>query len=131
MTTTKLNFSVGKLGGSDSRSIRPNEEQGSVEQYCGFESYSLRHLVWWGQRLRAGARARLEKTPRFRGVLGVALLRTRTGDQEFRSQPSAFASLFSAGEFGGSDSLFVRAKARVWVETNDAASDLRPTRRCR
>ena len=33
------------MGGSDSLSIRPSEEQSSVEQYCKFESYLLRHSV--------------------------------------------------------------------------------------
>ena len=35
-----------QVGGLDSLSIRPSEEQGSVEQYCKFESYSLRHPVF-------------------------------------------------------------------------------------
>ncbi len=30
------------MGGSDSLSIRPTESQGSVEQYCEFESHWLR-----------------------------------------------------------------------------------------
>ena len=41
----KFEFLCCQVGGLDSLSIRPSEEQGSVEQYCKFESYTLRHLV--------------------------------------------------------------------------------------
>ncbi len=40
-----MTLSQEKVGGLDSLSIRRSEEQGSVEQYCEFESYLLRQLV--------------------------------------------------------------------------------------
>ena len=65
-------FSVAKLGGSVSLSIRhPSEEQGSVEQYSKFEFYSLRLFSLRLQRLRARIHGQPEKFPRFRGVLAV------------------------------------------------------------
>ncbi len=41
----KFEFLCCQVGGLDSLSIRPSEEQGSEEQYCKFESYSLRQVV--------------------------------------------------------------------------------------
>ncbi len=41
----KFEFLCCQVGGLDSLSIRPSGEQGSVEQYCEFESYSLRQVV--------------------------------------------------------------------------------------
>ena len=58
-----------RLGGSDSLSIRPTEGQGSVEQYCEFESYSLRQLVRVIGDDDAGTRV-APQTPCLRGVLG-------------------------------------------------------------
>ncbi len=78
--------------------------------YRGFESHSLRHLVFYIQRLRVRTRARPEKTPRFRGVLAKVAPRKRTGDAGFVTSIAKRQAFISVGKFGGSDSLLIRAK---------------------
>jgi hypothetical protein len=45
-------------------------------------------------------------------VLAVVRLRPRTGDRDFGPQVIVLLALFSVGEFGGPDSLFIRAKVK-------------------
>jgi len=93
-------FSVGKLGGSDSLQIR----RGLLR---------VRILLapppsLPSQRLRAHSREQSEKTPRFRGVLGIWPSRNRTGDGEFDAKRAPQAAVFSVGKLGGPDSLLIR-----------------------
>ncbi len=90
-----------RLGGSDSLSIRPTEGQGSVEQYCEFESYSLRHVVRDSGESAAGARADGEFPAIPRGF-GRAPGRTPSGDGLVRRLTAPQPSFFSAADCGGS-----------------------------
>ncbi len=100
--TESSNFSVAKLGGLDSLSIRPSEEQGSVEQYCKFESYSLRHVVR-GCGDEAPAAGAGGEIPAISRGFGVAPPRTRSGDGGSSRPTSGRRPEVSAAEFGGSE----------------------------
>ena len=78
-------FSVCKLGGSDSLSIRPSEGLGSADQYCQFELHSLRHLVCRLRDFSVIARGGRENPAIPRGI-GRGASRIRTGDCGFRAQ---------------------------------------------
>ena len=60
------------------------------------------------RRLPVRISAQAEKSPRFRGVLGVRPSRIRTGDCGFRAANTLQPVSVSVAEFGGSDSLEIR-----------------------
>jgi hypothetical protein len=67
-------------------------------------------------RLSARTRTRSEKTPRFRGVLEKVAPRYRIGDAGFAASIARQQAFISVGNFGGSDSLHIRANARGLAE---------------
>jgi hypothetical protein len=54
-----------------------------------------------------------QKLPRFRGVLGEAHSRIRTGDGKFRADGGQLVAFISVAKLGGPDSLPIRATGRM------------------